>query len=95
MVADRQAIDDAIAALPEEFRVALVMREMEGRSYQEIAEALGIELGTVKFAHQTSERTTRRAAWRHSSVTRSLRRVCGRAERYSSRSTHRRRCEAV
>lgn len=44
----RQAIDDALAALPPTYRGALIMRHREGMSYEEIAEALEMPLGTVK-----------------------------------------------
>ena len=44
----RERIEDAIGALPEEFREALVLREVEGLSYEEIASVLEISLGTVK-----------------------------------------------
>ncbi|MDE2264815.1 MAG: sigma-70 family RNA polymerase sigma factor [Alphaproteobacteria bacterium] len=37
----------AIAALPEEFRETLVLREMEEMSYREIAEITGAPIGTV------------------------------------------------
>lgn len=37
----------AIAALPEEFRETLVLREMEDMSYREIAEVTGVPMGTV------------------------------------------------
>lgn len=37
-----------LAALPEEFRSALLLRYVEDYSYEEIAAALGINLGTVK-----------------------------------------------
>lgn len=40
-------VQKAILALPEASRMVLVMREYEGMSYQEIAEALSIPLGTV------------------------------------------------
>jgi RNA polymerase sigma-70 factor (ECF subfamily) len=36
-----------IAALPEEFREALTMREMEDMSYRDIAQATGVPIGTV------------------------------------------------
>lgn len=45
---DRMAIDAALAQLPEEFRVPLVMRDVGDLDYAEIAEALGVPLGTVK-----------------------------------------------
>lgn len=38
----------AIADLPEAFRVTIVLREIEGMSYEEIAEITGVSLGTVK-----------------------------------------------
>jgi RNA polymerase sigma-70 factor (ECF subfamily) len=37
----------AIEQLPPEFREAIVLRELEGLSYKEIAEIAGIPLGTV------------------------------------------------
>ncbi|MBC6474204.1 MAG: sigma-70 family RNA polymerase sigma factor [Hormoscilla sp. GM102CHS1] len=38
----------AIADLPEAFRTTIVLREIDGRSYEEIAEITGVSLGTVK-----------------------------------------------
>lgn len=46
--ADRDAVRRALAALPESFRVALVLREYGGLSYQEIAAHQGILVETVK-----------------------------------------------
>ncbi len=43
----REKIDAAIARLPEGARETLILREVEGLSYQEIAEAQGIPKGTV------------------------------------------------
>lgn len=37
-----------LSALPEEYRKVLILREIEGLSYTEIAESASIELGTVK-----------------------------------------------
>ncbi len=47
-VVDRQSIDDALDALPEDFRVAVVLRDVADLDYAEIAEALDIPVGTVK-----------------------------------------------
>lgn len=51
--ADRPATDDgeslraALAALPTEFREAVVLRELEGLSYKEVAAVTGVPIGTV------------------------------------------------
>jgi RNA polymerase sigma-70 factor (ECF subfamily) len=42
------AVNEAVEALPEELRVAVTLREMEGLSYEEIAEAMGCPIGTVR-----------------------------------------------
>jgi RNA polymerase sigma-70 factor, ECF subfamily len=42
------ALQRAIAELPEERRIAVVLRDLEGLPYEEIAQALGVELGTVR-----------------------------------------------
>jgi RNA polymerase sigma factor (sigma-70 family) len=39
---------DAIADLPEAFRTTIVLREIQGMAYEEIAEITGVSLGTVK-----------------------------------------------
>ncbi len=44
---DRQAIRLAVESLPEEFREVLVLREVEGLSYKEIAAVADISIGTV------------------------------------------------
>lgn len=43
-----QAIEKALAALSEKLRAVIVLREIEGLSYEEIAAALDISVGTVK-----------------------------------------------
>jgi RNA polymerase sigma-70 factor, ECF subfamily len=40
-------IAQAMRNLPERFRVLLVLRELEGLSYRELADAMGIPMGTV------------------------------------------------
>jgi len=44
----RQAVEEAIAALPAELREAIVLREIEGLSYEEIATAMECPVGTVR-----------------------------------------------
>ncbi|MFA6109263.1 MAG: sigma-70 family RNA polymerase sigma factor [Candidatus Latescibacterota bacterium] len=41
-------LHQALRRLPIEFQAALVLREIDGLSYEEIAQALGVSLGTVK-----------------------------------------------
>lgn len=48
-VALRQRLAEEIARLPELYREALVLREYEDLSYQEIADTLGATMATVKF----------------------------------------------
>jgi RNA polymerase sigma-70 factor (ECF subfamily) len=43
----RERIDEAIAKLSPEHRMAIVMREIDGLEYTEIAEQMGCSLGTV------------------------------------------------
>ena len=42
------ALQRAITELPEERRIVVVLRDFEGLSYEEIAAALDLELGTVR-----------------------------------------------
>ena len=44
----RATVDGAIAALPEDLRRAVILREYDGLSYEEIAEAMGCPVGTVR-----------------------------------------------
>ncbi|MFI5335955.1 MAG: sigma-70 family RNA polymerase sigma factor [Opitutales bacterium] len=44
---DRERLEAALAALPDEMREVLVLHELEGLSYKEIAAVGGIPLGTV------------------------------------------------
>jgi RNA polymerase sigma-70 factor (ECF subfamily) len=41
-------IRDLLAGLPEKFRTVLILRELEERSYEEIAAILGLSIGTVE-----------------------------------------------
>ncbi len=45
--ADAQLIHKALEELPSEFREVIVLREMEGMSYNEISGLCGVPLGTV------------------------------------------------
>lgn len=43
-----QVVHDAIRNLPEDLRTAVTLREMEGMSYEEIAEVMDCPVGTVR-----------------------------------------------
>jgi len=45
--ADRQDIMKAVEELPVEFREVIILRELEGMSYKEIAEMSDVPIGTV------------------------------------------------
>jgi RNA polymerase sigma-70 factor (ECF subfamily) len=44
----RVRVEEALRKVPEVFRTVVVLREIEGLSYEEIAEVLEVNLGTVK-----------------------------------------------
>ena len=44
----RRALERAIANLPEDMRAAIVLRDVQGCSYDEIAQALDTNVGTIK-----------------------------------------------
>ena len=43
-----EAVNRAMAALPDDLRTAVTLREIEGLSYEEIAEAMDCPIGTVR-----------------------------------------------
>lgn len=44
----RQRVFNAIEALPEDLKTAITLRELEGMSYEEIAQVMGCPIGTVR-----------------------------------------------
>ena len=44
----REMVEQSVARLPVHHREVFVLRELEGKSYEEIAEITGVNLGTVK-----------------------------------------------
>ena len=44
----KETIERAIAALPEDLRTAIILRELEGMSYEEIAQTMECPVGTVR-----------------------------------------------
>ena len=43
-----QTVESAVAKLPEDLRRAITLREMDGLSYEEIAEVMQCPIGTVR-----------------------------------------------
>jgi RNA polymerase sigma-70 factor (ECF subfamily) len=54
-------IERAIRDLPDRFRELLVLRELEGLSYQELADTLGLPMGTVMSSLSRARQAFRRA----------------------------------
>ncbi len=69
-------IEQALQALSEDFRVVVVLCDVEGLSYEEIADVLGIKLGTVRSRIHRG-RTQLRAALSHRAPTTGRTRVWG------------------
>lgn len=60
--ADTQLLAQAMDCLPERLRAVLVLRELEGLSYKEIAEVVGIPTGTVMSSLFRARERFRQAA---------------------------------
>jgi RNA polymerase sigma-70 factor (ECF subfamily) len=56
-----RALEGAIAKLPDHFRAVLVLRDIEGMSVEETAEALGAPAATIKTRHLRARRKLRAA----------------------------------
>ena len=57
---DSQVVEQAMEQLPEDLRTAIVLRELEGLSYEEIAEAMDCPVGTVRSRiFRRAKRSTR------------------------------------
>lgn len=59
---DQDAIRNLVAALPEPFREAIVLREINDLSYREIASVVGVPVGTV-MSRLARARALLRDAW--------------------------------
>jgi RNA polymerase sigma-70 factor (ECF subfamily) len=44
----RARVEEELRQIPEPFHAVVVLRDIEGFSYEEVAEILGVNLGTVK-----------------------------------------------
>ncbi len=57
------AVKEAIEALPEQFRLAVLLADVEGFSYKEIASILDIKIGTVMSRLHRGRRRLQHALW--------------------------------
>jgi RNA polymerase sigma-70 factor, ECF subfamily len=58
-------VEAAIEKLPEEFRVVVVLAFYEGFAYQEIADILGIQVGTVKSRLHRGRKILQKLLWEY------------------------------
>lgn len=61
-------VKDALEALPEQFRMAVLLADVEGFSYKEIAEILDIPIGTVMSRLHRGRKAMEKALWDFASV---------------------------
>ena len=61
----REDIEQAVDSLPEVFRVVVVLSDMEGLSYQEIAHILKVPIGTVRSRLSRGRSLLQKALWEH------------------------------
>jgi RNA polymerase sigma-70 factor (ECF subfamily) len=59
----REDLDRALATLPEHYRVVVVLADVEGLKYSEIAEALGVPVGTVRSRLARARSALQRTLW--------------------------------
>ena len=57
----RDAIERALGTLPEDLRIAVVLRDLHGLEYREISDATGVPIGTVESRIFRGRRHLRRA----------------------------------
>jgi RNA polymerase sigma-70 factor, ECF subfamily len=56
-------VQEALASLPEQFRLAVLLADVEGFSYKEIAEILDIPMGTVMSRLHRGRRALEKRLW--------------------------------
>jgi RNA polymerase sigma-70 factor (ECF subfamily) len=59
----REDLDRALAALPEHYRIVVVLADVEGLKYGEIAEALDVPVGTVRSRLARARSALQRTLW--------------------------------
>ena len=58
-----QDVQDALAELPEQFRTAVMLADVDGFSYKEIADITGVPIGTVMSRLHRGRKALEKALW--------------------------------
>jgi len=61
----REDIERALDGLPDAFRIAVVLVDVQGHSYPEAAELLGVPVGTVRSRLSRARGLLQRSLWQH------------------------------
>jgi RNA polymerase sigma-70 factor (ECF subfamily) len=61
----REDLEKAVDMLAEVYRLVVVMADVQGLSYQEIADALGVPIGTVRSRLSRGRSLLQQALWEH------------------------------
>jgi RNA polymerase sigma-70 factor (ECF subfamily) len=67
-VVDRLTDEDfrkALDGLAEEYRTAVVLYDLQGLSYQEVADSLEVPIGTVRSRLSRGRKILQKSLWRH------------------------------
>ena len=58
-------VKEALEGLPEQFRTAVILADVEGFSYAEIADIMGVPIGTVMSRLHRGRKQLQRALWEY------------------------------
>ncbi len=61
----REDLQRAVDALPEVFRIPVILSDLEGLNYHEIAESLGVPIGTVRSRLARGRAQLQKALWQY------------------------------
>jgi RNA polymerase sigma-70 factor (ECF subfamily) len=61
----REDLERAVDGLPDAFRAVVVMADVQGMSYQEIADTLGTPIGTVRSRLSRGRSLLQKTLWQH------------------------------